>query len=91
MAMGCLGDPQQGVAVFSVVKKLPKATDKRILKDDLVMLKNKDSRAHYPEAIRLTAACYGRSAENEFNVSDRSTQIRGPWPVRKKLHAKERF
>jgi hypothetical protein len=33
---------------FRVVKKLPKATDKRILNDELVMLKNKDSRAHYP-------------------------------------------
>jgi len=37
---------------FRVVKKLPKATDKRILSDELVVLKNKDSRANYPEAMR---------------------------------------
>ena len=34
---------------FRVVKKLPKATDNRILSDELVVLKNKDSRANYGE------------------------------------------
>ena len=37
---------------FRVVKKLPKATDKRILSDELVVLKNKGSRANYPEPMR---------------------------------------
>jgi hypothetical protein len=41
---------------FRVVKKLPKPTDKRILSDELVVLKNKDSRANYPEAIRRVRA-----------------------------------
>jgi len=41
---------------FRVVKKLPKATDKRILSDELVVLKNKDSRANYPEAVRRVRA-----------------------------------
>jgi len=63
------GDPQQGVALFSGGKKLPKATDKRILKDELVMLKNKDSRAHYAEAMRRVRALVevdGKEREMEF-------------------------
>jgi hypothetical protein len=39
-----------------VVKKLSKAPDKRILSDALVVLKNKDSRANYPEAMRRVRA-----------------------------------
>jgi hypothetical protein len=39
-----------------VVKKLPKPTDKRILSDELVMLKNKNSRANYPEVMRRVRA-----------------------------------
>jgi hypothetical protein len=37
---------------FRVVKRLPKGGDKRILGDELVVLKNKDSRANYPQPIR---------------------------------------
>jgi Transposase DDE domain len=37
---------------FRVVKKLPKATDRRILSDELVVLRHKDSRANYPQALR---------------------------------------
>ena len=54
---------------FRVVKKLPKATDKRILSDQLVMLKNKDSRANYPEPIRRVRALVevdGQEREMEF-------------------------
>jgi hypothetical protein len=54
---------------FRVVKKLPKATDKRILNDELVMLKNKDSRANYPEAMRRVRALVevdGKEREMEF-------------------------
>src|ERR1700747_2467203 len=60
---------------FRVVKKLPKATDKRILSDELVVLKNKDSRANYPEAMRRVRALVetdGKEREMEFltnNVS----------------------
>jgi len=41
---------------FRVVKRLPKATDKRILSDELVVLKNKDSRANYPRPMRRVRA-----------------------------------
>ena len=54
---------------FRVVKKLPKATDKRILSDQLIMLKNKDSRANYPEPIRRVRALVevdGQEREMEF-------------------------
>jgi hypothetical protein len=37
---------------FKVVKRLPKGTDKRILCDELVVLKNKDSRANWRDASR---------------------------------------
>jgi hypothetical protein len=39
-----------------VLKRLLKGTDKRILSDELVVLKNKDSRANYPEAMRRVRA-----------------------------------
>jgi hypothetical protein len=64
-----LGDPQQGVALFRVAKKLPRATDKRILSDELVVLKNKNSRANYPEAMRRVRALVevdGKEREIEF-------------------------
>ena len=54
---------------FRVVKKLPKAADKRILSDELVVLKNKDSRANYPEAVRRVRALVevdGKEREMEF-------------------------
>jgi DDE family transposase len=54
---------------FRVVKKLPKATDKRILSDQLVMLKNKDSHANYPRLIRRVRALVevdGQEHEMEF-------------------------
>ena len=54
---------------FRVVKKLPKATDKRILNDELVMLKNKDSRANYPEPMRRVRALVevdGKEREMDF-------------------------
>jgi hypothetical protein len=41
---------------FRVVKRLPKATDKRILSDELVVLKNKDSRANYTQPMRQVRA-----------------------------------
>ena len=41
---------------FRVVKKLPKGTDKRILRDDLVVLKNPESRANYPHRLRRVRA-----------------------------------
>jgi hypothetical protein len=47
---------------FRVVKRLPKGTDKRILSDELVMLKNKDSRANYPEAMRRVRALVSSAA-----------------------------
>ena len=37
---------------FRVVKRLPKGGDKRIFGDELIVLKNKDSRANYPQPIR---------------------------------------
>ena len=54
---------------FGVVKKLPKTTDKRILSDELVVLKNKNSRANYPEAMRRVRALVevdGKEREMEF-------------------------
>src|SRR5262252_7666434 len=54
---------------FRVVKKLPKATDKRILRDDLVVLKNKDSRANYRKPMRRVLALVevdGQEREMEF-------------------------
>jgi hypothetical protein len=41
---------------FRVVKRRPKPTDKRILSDELVVLKNKASRANYPQAMRRVRA-----------------------------------
>src|SRR5205085_8561812 len=41
---------------FRVVKMLPKAADQRILRDDLVVLKNPDSRANYPHRMRRVRA-----------------------------------
>ena len=66
---------------FRVVKKLPKPTDKRILSDELVVLKNKDSRANYPEAMRRVRALVeidGKEREMEFltnNVSWSATSV----------------
>jgi len=54
---------------FRVVKRLPKATDKRILSDELVVLKNKDSRANYPRPMRRVRALVeveGKEREMEF-------------------------
>ena len=54
---------------FRVVKKLPKSADKRILSDELVLLKNKDSRANYPQPIRRVRALVevdGQEREMEF-------------------------
>jgi hypothetical protein len=54
---------------FRVVKKLPKSTDKRILSDELVVLKNKASRGNYPEAMRRVRALVevdGKEREMEF-------------------------
>ena len=54
---------------FKVAKRLPKGTDKRILCDELVVLKNKDSRANYPEAMRRVRALVevdGKEREMEF-------------------------
>jgi hypothetical protein len=54
---------------FRVVKRLPKATDKRILSDELVVLKNKDSRANYPQPMRRVRALVevdGKVREMEF-------------------------
>jgi IS4 transposase len=54
---------------FRVVKKLPKPTDKRILSDELVVLKNKNSRANYPEVMRRVRALVevdGKEREMEF-------------------------
>jgi hypothetical protein len=52
-----------------VVKKLPKAADRRILRNELVVLKNKDSRANLPQADaagfspsegrRISGRCFG--------------------------------
>jgi Transposase DDE domain len=54
---------------FRVVKRLPKAADKRILRDDLVVLKHPDSRAHYPHRLRRVRALVevdGQPREMEF-------------------------
>ena len=54
---------------FRVVKRLPKAADKRILSDELVVLKNKDSRANYPQPMRRVRALVevdGKEREMEF-------------------------
>jgi Transposase DDE domain len=54
---------------FKVVKRLPKGTDKRILSDEVVVLKNKGSRANYPEALRRVRALVeidGKEREMEF-------------------------
>ena len=54
---------------FRVVKKLPKAADKRILRDELVVLKNKDSRANYRKPMRRVLALVevdGQQREMEF-------------------------
>ena len=60
---------------FRVVKKLPKATDKRILSDQLVVLNNKDSRANYPKPMRLIRALVevdGKEREVEFLTNNLS-------------------
>jgi hypothetical protein len=49
---------------FRVVKKLPKAADKRILRDELVVLKNKDSRANYCKPMRRVLALVEVEARN---------------------------
>src|SRR5689334_23670287 len=54
---------------FRVVKKRPKGTDKRILRDDLVVLKNPESRANYPHRLRRVRALVevdGQQREMEF-------------------------
>ena len=54
---------------FRVVKKLPKGTDKRILRDDLVVLKNPESRANDPHRLRRVRALVevdGQQREMEF-------------------------
>jgi hypothetical protein len=54
---------------FRVVKKLPKGTDKRILRDELVLLKNEDSRANNPKPmrrVRALAEVDGEEREMEF-------------------------
>ena len=54
---------------FLVAKKLPKARDKRILSDELVVLENKASRANYPEPMRRVRALVeveGKEREMEF-------------------------
>jgi hypothetical protein len=66
---------------FRVIKRLPKAADKRILSDELVVLKNKDSRANYPEAMRRVRALVevdGKEREMEFltnNLSWSATSV----------------
>jgi Transposase DDE domain len=60
---------------FRVVKKLPKGTDKRILSDGLVVLKNKDSRANYPKPLRRVRALVevdGQEREMEFLTNNLS-------------------
>jgi IS4 transposase len=54
---------------FRVVKRLPKGADKRILSDELVVLKNKGSRANYPQPMRRVQALVeveGKEREMEF-------------------------
>ena len=54
---------------FRVVKKRPKGTDKRILRDDLVVLKNPESRANDPHRLRRVRALVevdGQQREMEF-------------------------
>jgi len=54
---------------FRVIKRLPKGTDKRILSNELVVLKNKDSRANYPDPMRRVRAVVevdGKEREMEF-------------------------
>jgi hypothetical protein len=58
-----------------VVKRLPKGTDKRILSDQLVVLKNKDSRANYPKPLRRVRALVevdGKEREMEFLTNNLS-------------------
>ena len=60
---------------FRVVKKLPKASDKRIVGDELVMLKNKDSRANYRKPMRRVLALAevdGQEREMEFLTNNLS-------------------
>jgi Transposase DDE domain/Domain of unknown function (DUF4372) len=60
---------------FRAVKRLPKRTDKRILRDELVVLKNKDSRANYPKAMRRVRALVeveGQEREMEFLTNNLS-------------------
>ena len=82
MAMACFWVTRSKESLcFRVVKKLPKATDKRILSDELVVLKNKDSRANYPEPMRRVRALVkvdGKEREMEFltnNVSWSATSL----------------
>jgi Trp operon repressor len=58
-----------------VVKRLPKAADQRILRDDLVVLKNQDSRANYPHRLRRVRALVevdGQQREMEFLTNNLS-------------------
>jgi hypothetical protein len=60
---------------FRVFKKLPKAADKRILRDELVVLKNKDSRANYRKPMRRVLALVevdGQEREMEFLTNNLS-------------------
>jgi Transposase DDE domain/Domain of unknown function (DUF4372) len=58
-----------------VVKRLPKGTDKRILSDELVVLRHKDSRANYPKPMRRVRALVevdGKEREMEFLTNNHS-------------------
>jgi len=60
---------------FRVVRKLPKASDKRIVRDDLVVLKNRDSRANYRKPMRRVLALVevdGQEREMEFLTNNLS-------------------
>ena len=60
---------------FRVFKKLPKTADKGILRDDLVVLKNKDSRANYRKPMRRVLALVevdGQEREMEFLTNNLS-------------------
>jgi hypothetical protein len=60
---------------FRVVKKRPKGSDKRILADELVVLKHKNSRANYPQPMRRVRALVevdGVKREMEFLTNNLS-------------------
>ena len=57
------------MALFSGGQKTAQATDKRILSDELVVLKKKDSRANYPQPMRRVRPLVevdGKEREMEF-------------------------